>query len=145
MYIRLEVLNCKTDQQEVELLLPVTLGRGERSDLVIAHPEVSRSHCRLFEYRGMVYLQDMRSLNGTYLGGKRLSSQEVQLLPGDKFTLGPITFMIDYHLERSTGSSRGTPRPVSHTGSSMERKVLHGSSHGMETFSDVKTIRAGHE
>ena len=130
MKIRLEVLGCKTPQEPVELDLPVTLGRGEHADLVIAHPEVSRVHCRLFEHRGMVHLQDMKSLNGTYAGRKKLASQEIQLAPGEKFSLGPVTFLVQYEIqERTGGSSRSIPKP-GRSGSSIERQQKSQSAEG---------------
>ena len=121
MNVTLEVVSGKTDLERVELSLPAVLGRGEHSDLVVAHSEVSRRHCRMFEFRGKVYLQDMDSRNGTYIYNQRLQKQEMQLLPGDRFSVGPVTFKIHYEMmESSGGSSRMIPKP---RGSSMELPI----------------------
>lgn len=145
MLIRLKVIDCKTDQQEVELALPATLGRGERSDLVIAHPEVSRNHCRLFEYHGVVHLQDQHSLNGTFAGGQRLSQQEVQVLPGETFLVGPVKFIIDYAPVKrgSSASARGSSvRPRQAGSSSAGKWAAHGSSQAIHLAIDEKTLPA---
>lgn len=144
MLIRLKVIDCKSDQQEVELALPATLGRGERSDLVIAHPEVSRQHCRLFEYRGVVHLQDMHSLNGTFAGGQRLAQQEVQILPGETFLVGAVKFLIDYVPAKrgSTASCGSSVRPRQPGSSSVGKRVSHGSSQAIPLPLDEKTLPA---
>lgn len=125
MNIKLEVIDCKTDHQTVELFLPATLGRGERSDLVIAHAEVSRRHCRIFEYRGVVHIQDLNSLNGTYVNGQRLSQQEVRVMPGDKFSIGPLKFVVLYEVAQRGGSSaKGAAGRPSQRGSSSAAKRI---------------------
>ncbi len=144
MRVRLKAIDCKTDQPEVEVTLPATLGRGDRSDLVIAHPEVSRQHCRLFEYRGVVHLQDMRSLNGTFTGGQRLSQQEVQLLPGETFMVGPVKFIIDYSPnKRGSSVSRGFSARMPASGSSSAaQRISRGSSQAIHVGLNEKTLPA---
>jgi len=50
---------------------PTIIGRSRQSDLTVAHPMISRQHCKLFEVDGLLKIQDLGSLNGTFVGRKR--------------------------------------------------------------------------
>jgi pSer/pThr/pTyr-binding forkhead associated (FHA) protein len=52
------------------------LGRGEHNDIVIAEESVSDSHAKLQRRDGVWYVTDLRSTNGTYVGGKRIDAEE---------------------------------------------------------------------
>ena len=78
---------------EREGLVPVTLSQnltlvgkiGGRVDVLLPLPTVSRMHARIVFKDGAYYLGDLRSANGTYVNGKRLSAGEaVRLVPGDR-------------------------------------------------------------
>jgi hypothetical protein len=60
---------------EFELAKSITtIGRmGGGADVEIDDPEVSRSHCAIEVRRDGVLLYDLGSLNGTYVGGARVS------------------------------------------------------------------------
>ena len=120
MQVELKVIGLKTDREKVELTLPAILGRGADVDLVIPHPEISRRHCRLFVHQNMVHVQDLKSLNGTVVGETRLQNAQCMILPGEQFTLGPITFEIQYTKPESpAASSMGSALG---SGSSLSRK-----------------------
>ncbi len=78
-----------------------TLGRARGCTIRIPSSEVSRQHCRLRVDDGVVTVEDLESANGTFLNGKRLRRIE-SVQPGDRLTLGPVTFVIEY--EPSTES-----------------------------------------
>ncbi len=94
MDIRLIVTAGKATKRELPLTLPATIGRSRDADLTIGHPMVSRRHCELNESQGRVRIHDSGSLNGTVLGGQRVT--EALLQPHDEFTIGPLTFRIEY-------------------------------------------------
>ena len=80
----------------------VTLGEGEhllgrhpRSVVPLDSETVSRRHARLRISGGTAILEDLRSRNGTFVRGERLSSPAV-LVDGEEFRLGsaPFTFRI---------------------------------------------------
>ena len=94
MEIKLTVIGGKTKKSHVILRIPATIGRSREADLTIAHPTVSRQHCRLFEADGLLRVGDMGSLNGTQVCGETVT--EAPLRPNDEFTVGPLTFRVDY-------------------------------------------------
>src|SRR5688572_5302273 len=67
----------------------VTIGRDPMTDIVINDPEVSRHHAKLTRRTGGGYeIQDMGSTNGTFVDGKRLGGETVQLSPGQAVMVG---------------------------------------------------------
>lgn len=70
-----------------------TVGR-EDGEVVSKDPEVSRRHAALEIRRdGTVWLSDLQSTNGTFVGGQRID-RPVQLNHQDEFTCGNSTFML---------------------------------------------------
>jgi len=65
------------------------LGRSSSNDIHVPDEELSRNHC-LFERFGDsgVRVTDLASANGTYLNGKLLGSEPVELKPGDRIEVG---------------------------------------------------------
>jgi daunorubicin resistance ABC transporter ATP-binding subunit len=60
---------------------------GREGDLVIADPEISRRHCVVRVVDGTLVLDDLQSLNGTWVNGKRIEFPTL-LAPGDMVQLG---------------------------------------------------------
>ena len=67
---------------------PALVGRAGDADLTVGDPEVSRKHARLDVVRGVVYLADLGSSNGTFLNGKALEDESIELRPGDDIDVG---------------------------------------------------------
>jgi hypothetical protein len=64
------------------------LGREHATaDLVIPDPGVSRRHARVLAHNGDVTVEDLRSSNGTYVNGHRISGP-VELGTGDEVQIG---------------------------------------------------------
>jgi serine phosphatase RsbU (regulator of sigma subunit) len=57
--------------------LPVTIGRTEPADLVLAGGTVSRRHCRLELRQEQLVLSDLNSTNGTFVDDVRVESPTV--------------------------------------------------------------------
>lgn len=66
----------------------VILGRDPTADVVISDPEVSRQHARFTRSDEGYEIQDLGSTNGTFIDGKRLEGDPVQLGPGAVITIG---------------------------------------------------------
>ena len=121
MKIELFVVDCETDSSRVLLTLPAVIGRGNDADLVVEHPEVSRHHCRLFWFQNAVHIQDLRSLNGTIVGSKRIQNSESPIQPNETFTVGPVQFQISYSPQEvpasdvSGSTSRSRARAVNNS------------------------------
>lgn len=48
------------------------IGRHRSCDLIIPVVEVSRRHCRIFLDEGLYYVEDLQTVNGTYVNEKKL-------------------------------------------------------------------------
>lgn len=74
-----------------------TLGRALGCTIRVPSSEVSRMHCRLRVENGVVTVEDLESVNGTFLNGQRVRDIEI-VSPGDRLELGPVTFVVEYEL-----------------------------------------------
>lgn len=72
---------------------PFCIGRSETADLRIDSAQVSREHAEIFERRGMWFLRDLGSTNGTEVNGQQVS--ETVLTEGDiiRFVDIELTFL----------------------------------------------------
>jgi pSer/pThr/pTyr-binding forkhead associated (FHA) protein len=62
--------------QEIILDRPAfTLGRGPDNDLVMADSAVSRYHARIIDRQAIFHIEDLGSLNGTYVNGVKTASR----------------------------------------------------------------------
>jgi pSer/pThr/pTyr-binding forkhead associated (FHA) protein len=73
------------------------VGRAHGNAVRIPSSEVSRQHCRLMLEDGLVYLEDLNSINGTFLNGRMVRDLEV-VRPGDRLGVGPVVFVVEYEL-----------------------------------------------
>ncbi len=64
----------------------VEIGRTPDNDVVLSDTKLSRHHCRLFEARDGVWVQDLSSRNGTFVNGERV--EEALVRPGDRIRVG---------------------------------------------------------
>ena len=69
----------------------LTIGRKPDNDVVIDNPAVSGHHARIYDREGAVYVEDMNSTNGTYVNGRRVSTQEL-LRADDRIRIGDTEF-----------------------------------------------------
>lgn len=74
--------------------LPLRIGRMRGCHVVLAHPLVSREHCEIFELDGGLFVRDLGSTNGTFVGRERIDTSP--LCPGDLLTVGVVTFRAVY-------------------------------------------------
>lgn len=76
----------------------VVIGRSAiDSDFVIDSPELSRSHIRLSEKDGILYIEDLGSANGTILNGLKLPPANlVALHHGDELELAVSIFSVEF-------------------------------------------------
>lgn len=83
-----------------------TLGRARGCTVRVPSSQVSRLHCRLHIRRGLVTVEDLESVNGTFINGKRVRDSEI-VHPGDRLSIGPATFVVEYELSTTTLKALG--------------------------------------
>lgn len=93
VHVRVQAIaTARTVAREVEVRIlegtPCTIGRSPQAGLELADPEVSRRHARIDLVRGILYLSDEGSSNGTFLNGKALADESIELRPGDDIDVG---------------------------------------------------------
>ncbi len=84
-----KVMNLKPPQAVV--------GRSHGTTVRIPSSQVSRQHCRLVIEKGLVTVEDLGSVNGTFLNGHKIQDSEV-VRPGDTLEVGPVRFVVEYIL-----------------------------------------------
>ncbi|MEZ6189047.1 MAG: protein kinase [Planctomycetota bacterium] len=72
----------------------LVLGRGAQADLTVNAARISRQHCALFFSQNQVWVEDLRSANGTYLNGRPITRAPVN--PGDVIAVGGVGIRADY-------------------------------------------------
>jgi hypothetical protein len=110
-----------------------TLGRNADNDIVFDNMVVSGHHC-VFELRGLadVYIEDLRSTNGTYINGQMVKRQ--RLHDGEVIAIGNFRIQFLQESERPSGFSETMQMKVDPAAASMHAvfQVLSGSSAGLE-------------
>ncbi len=71
----------------------ITIGRVAGNDIVLPRGNISKKHSRLVLKDGQLIIVDLKSTNGTYVNGKRISAPQV-LNENDKIYLGDFTVSI---------------------------------------------------
>jgi pSer/pThr/pTyr-binding forkhead associated (FHA) protein len=104
MDAKLVVVGGEARVTEVQLKLPTIIGRGRAAGITLPHPLVSRQHCEIYEEQGRLVVNDMGSLNGTFVGDQRIN-EPTFLLPGELLTVGTVTFRAAYAL--ANGKAKG--------------------------------------
>ena len=77
----------------------ITIGRTEGADLTLSDPQVSREHCRLRRVREGVEVHDLKSRNGTFVDGSRVT--RAVLGDGSRLTVGASTYRVAVDHRRS--------------------------------------------
>jgi hypothetical protein len=67
---------------------PLTIGRYPNNDLVVGSASLSRHHARFSIEQGAVVVEDLKSMNGTVVRGKRVSSAPLGI--GETVLLGTV-------------------------------------------------------
>jgi len=79
------------------------IGRSLAADIALLVSSVSRTEMKIVREGDAYYLQDLRSMNGTFFNGRRLAGLPRQLLsPGDEIEVGRYVFVF---LDRETDPS----------------------------------------
>lgn len=95
-YLKLINLRQELDfpvDESYEISENEVIGRGKKCSICIPDKYLSAKNSRIFKSSGKFYLEDLDSTNGTFLNGESLKETAVELLDGDKITVGRIHFL----------------------------------------------------
>ena len=67
----------------------LVVGRAAPADVILGDSSLSRCHARVGMLRGVVWVEDLGSTNGTWLRGERIERTDVE--PGTELNLGGVT------------------------------------------------------
>lgn len=120
------------------------IGRARGNAVRIPSAEVSRQHCRLRMDEGMVTVEDLGSINGTFINGRRISRRE-SIRPGDELGVGPIHFKVDYTPSAAAQKQFDEPEDLVEAGFD---DVLSGLADGslvdqVDEFDEVELVLDG--
>ena len=72
---------------------PFEVGRGREADVVLRDSEVSRRHARFESHSGVVYVEDLKSSNGTFLNGRRVT-EAIEVRERDEIDVGTTRLLV---------------------------------------------------
>ena len=87
----------------------LTIGRKDDNDIQIESKEVSGLHAKLFNYGGNFFIQDMESLNGTFVNNKRIVKHH--LSKGDIINIGQYTLVFRYDPDKEEADQENKQKP----------------------------------
>ncbi|RMG83889.1 MAG: FHA domain-containing protein [Chloroflexi bacterium] len=108
--------------------LTISVGRDLDNDIVIQEPEMSRHHLRLTFTNAGYTIEDLGSLNGTYVNGKFLK-EPVTLHSGDMIEIGTMVRIQYTHEPERLQSVINTEVLPSQPGESGDKKISTTATH----------------
>ncbi len=131
MQVELAVLVGKHKGQKITLpLTQFVIGRDPNCHLRPVSPEVSKFHCAIARSGPRVLLRDLKSTNGTYLNGERITGT-VRVKNGDVLAVGPLKFLFQITEEDEpapAGPQRESMEWLLRAPNEEENEVLDSSS-----------------
>src|SRR5438093_10350063 len=83
------------EQKRLEFDKPeVTIGRVQGNDIILPKGNVSKRHSRIVLKDGKFIIVDLKSTNGTYVNGRKITSPLV-IKPTDKIYIGDFILAVD--------------------------------------------------
>jgi pSer/pThr/pTyr-binding forkhead associated (FHA) protein len=86
-------LHADRDESIYKVTGTLDVGRGEDNEILLLDDHISRKHARFTLQDGIVWLQDLRSANGTCVNGQRLTGG-CRLFHGDELSFDAIHFQL---------------------------------------------------
>ena len=97
--------------QRLEVSSELVLGR-ESPDVALDDEQISRSHARLRRIDNRLQIEDLGSLNGTFVNGERIRTP-VALAPGDRVRLGRTELEVERLAPRRSDEPKAVHNDVS--------------------------------
>ena len=112
----LEIVEGPEAGRTIPLAHPAELGRDPEADIVLLQDElISRRHVRLTPANGEVLVEDLGSVNGTFVDGDEIHSP-AHLLPDGQLLVGVTVLQLKTAEEVEAGGTSVRPIPESLAG-----------------------------
>lgn len=83
------------NNKKINLVAKISIGRETDNDVVVDNKLASRHHALIQKIKKDFFIKDENSTNGTYVNNVKIpSGKYVKLNPGDKITIGNMSFKI---------------------------------------------------
>jgi hypothetical protein len=92
MHVELDIFE-RGARRCLRLRPPFEIGRTREADVFLRDPEVSRHHARFESHNGLVYVEDLKSSNGTFLNGRRID-EAIEVREGDAVDVGTTRLIV---------------------------------------------------
>ncbi len=89
----------------------VTIGRADPADVILRDVEISRSHCCITQDAGVLMISDLKSTNGTFVDGRRITAP-VKLTDGCLVRIGRHQLKYERRTRREIELSRDFERSL---------------------------------
>lgn len=86
-------LHADRDESIYKVTGNLDAGRSDENEILLLDDHISRKHARFSLMDGVVWLQDLRSANGTFVNGERLSGG-CRLYHGDEVSFDDLRFQL---------------------------------------------------
>lgn len=98
----------------------ITIGRMKGNDIVLPKGNVSKQHTRIFKRDNGYFIADMGSTNGTYVNGRKVSTEQA-LAEIDKIYIGDFILQLETRVEAAAPSKLPPQPPRPPTGPALSR------------------------
>jgi pilus assembly protein CpaF len=86
----------------------INIGRVQGNDLMLPKGNVSKHHARLLYRDGRFIVTDLKSTNGTYVNGRKISQATI-VREGDKIYVGDFVLRLETGQKAAAGAEDGPP------------------------------------
>jgi len=121
----------------------VTIGRAPTNQIVVKDERCSRNHAEIFHTAGSWTLRDLKSRNGTIVGGQRIDS-DYCLQPGDVLRIGNSHLAFVHDLSRAFPSTGSVVQAEQNPGEETISADIHNSDVLSAYEPTTITHRKGH-
>jgi pilus assembly protein CpaF len=104
----------------------ITIGRVDENDICLPRGNISKKHTRIICKDGAIVVLDLKSTNGTYVNGKRLTGPHV-VRPSDKIYIGDFILHVEPPQEGSAAGAGNDARPAAPL-DSVQKESAQGDS-----------------
>ena len=87
---------------------PVTIGRGPDNHIHIDNLAVSTHHAKIYQDAGRIIIEDLNSLNGTFMNNQRITKSFLKM--GDKVLVGKHHIMLEDTIDGDAPAAAAAPK-----------------------------------